>query len=309
MGVDIGDRDLPILQRRCGRESRDLQDLLFVEGLPFQQGPSERVELLAMFGQKSPGLVVAFAYDPVYLGVHNAGGLLAEMSLRAVTARSTKVRVVAGREFYRPQLLAHSPAGDHSPRQVGSLLYVAFGPCGLGAIDDLLRAASTEHAHDPRPQVPFRVVVAVVLGALVGDPKRLPPRHYRHPIDGVSPRYDEAKDGVTALVIGDALPLLGAHQQQALGSEHYLLQSVQEVLLAHPVLLAPRCKERCLVDQVPEVGAREPGSRCRQLPQIHATGERHASGVDREDRLAAHLVREVDYHAPVEATGPKQGLV
>src|ERR671910_2973293 len=141
-GVGVGDRDLPVLQWRCGREASDLQDFLFVEGFPLQQGSGERLELLAVFGQESPGLVVAFAYDPVYLGVHDAGGLLAEMFLRAVTARSTKVGVFAGREFYRPQLLAHSPAGDHSPRKVGSLLYVAFGTRGPGAVDDLLRHPS-----------------------------------------------------------------------------------------------------------------------------------------------------------------------
>src|SRR5829696_3476432 len=309
MGVDIGDRDLPILQRRRVREARDLQDLLFVEGLPLQQGPSERVELLAVLGQELPRLVVAFAYDPVYLGVHDAGGLLAEMFLRTVTARSTQVRVFAGREFYRPQLLAHSPAHDHSPRKVGSLLYVAFGPGSLGAVDNLLSAASPQHADDSRPQVPFRVVVAVVLGALVGDPQCLPPRHDRHPVYGICPGHDETKDGVTALVVGDALPLLGAHQQRALGAEHYLLQSVQEVSLAHPVLLAPRCKERCLVDQVPEVGAREAWRRSRQLPQVHILRERHASGVYLEDRLATHLVRKVHHHAPVEAPGPQKCLV
>src|SRR5688572_11385202 len=212
MGVGVGDLDLPVLQRRRGREARDLQDLLFVEGLPLQQGPGERVELLAMFGQEPLRLVVAFAYDPVYLGVHDAGGLLAEMFLRTVTARSTEVRVFAGREFYRPQLLAHSPAGDHSPRKVGGLLYVAFGPCGPGAVDDLLRYPSPQGADDPRPQVPFGVVVAVVLGALIGDAQGLPPRHNRHPVDGVGSWHDEAKDGVTTLVVGDSLPLLGAQQ-------------------------------------------------------------------------------------------------
>src|SRR5215211_4604763 len=259
MGVNIGDRDLPILQRRRGREARDLQDLLFVEGLPLQQGPSERVELLAVLGQELPRLVVAFAYDPVYLGVHNAGGLLAEMFLRAVTARSTKVRVFAGREFYRPQLLAHSPAHDHSPRKVGSLLYVVLGPCGPGAVDDLLRAASPQGADDPRPQVRFRVVVAVVLGTLVGDPECLPAGYDRHPVYGVGSAHDQAKDGVTALVVGDALPLLAAHQQWTLGAKHDPLQGVQEVLLAHLLLLAPGRQECRLVDQVPQVGPREPG--------------------------------------------------
>src|SRR5215213_5938704 len=285
----VGDRDLPILQWRCGREARDLEDFLFVEGFPLQQGSGERLEVLAMFGQESPGLVVAFAYDPVYLGVHDAGGLLAEGLLRAVTARSTQVRVFAGREFYRPQLLAHSPAGDHSPRKVGSLLYVAFGPCGPGAVDDLLRYPSPQGADDPRPQVPFRVVVAVVLGALVGDAQGLSPRHDRHPVDRVRPRHDEAEDGVTALVVGDSLPLLGANQQRALGAEHDLLQSIQEVLLGDFLLLTARRQERRLVDQVSEVGARKPRRRSRKLLQIHATGERHASRMDLEDLLAAHL--------------------
>src|SRR5215212_8913616 len=308
-GVGVRDRDLPVLQWRCGREARDLQDFLFVEGFPLQQGSGERLELLAMFGQESPCLVVAFAYDPVYLGVHDAGGLLAEKFLRAVTSRSTKVRVFAGREFYRPQLLAHSPAGDHSPRKVGNLLYVAFGPCSPGAVDDLLRYPSPQGTDDPRPQVPFRVVVALVLGALVGDAQCLPPRHDRHPVDGVSPRHDESKDGVTALVVGDSLPLLGADQQRALGAKHDLLQSIQEVLLAHLVLLAPGRQERRLVDQVPEVGARKPRRRSCNLLQINATGERHASRMDLEDLLAAHLVREVHSNAPVEAPGPKERLV
>ena len=43
--------------------------------------------------------------------------------------------------------------------------------------------------------------------------------------------------------------------------------------------------------------------------QGHATGERYASGVDLEDRLAAHLVREVHHHAPVKAAGPQECLV
>src|SRR5215211_4068322 len=309
VGVGVRDRDLPVLQWRCGREARDLQDFLFVEGFPLQQGSGERLELLAMLGQESPGLVVAFAYDAVYLGVHDAGGLFAEGILRAVTARSTQVRVFAGREFYRPQLLAHSPAGDHSPGKVGSLLYVAFGPCGPGAVDDLLRYPSPQGAADPRPQVPFRVVVSVVLGALVGDAQGLPPWHDRHPVDGVRPRHDESQDGVTALMVGDPLPLIWAHQQRALGAEHDLLQSIQEVLLAHLVLLAPGRQKRRLADQVPEVGAREPRRRSRYLLKIHATGERHASRMDLEDRLAAHLVREVHYHAPVEAPGPQECLV
>ncbi|MDP8948249.1 MAG: hypothetical protein M3N09_09165, partial [Actinomycetota bacterium] len=36
-----------------GREARNLQDLLLVEGLPLEHGPGERLELLAVFGPLS----------------------------------------------------------------------------------------------------------------------------------------------------------------------------------------------------------------------------------------------------------------
>src|SRR5215211_5571620 len=307
--VGVRYRDLLVLQWRRGREARDLQDLLFVEALPLQQSLGEHLELPAVFGQEPPGLVVAIAYYLDHLGIYGAGGLLADGLLSAVTTRSTKVSVLGWGELHRPKFLAHSPACDHRASEVGGLLNIVFGPGGLGAVDDLLRRSSSQDTDDPRPQVPFRVVVAVVLGALVGDPECLPPRHDRHPVDGVRPGHDEPQDGVTALVEGDSLPLLRAHQQRALGAEHDLLQSVQEVLLADLVLLTARRQERRLVDQVPEVGARKPGRRSPELPQVHAPRERHAPRMDLEYRLAACLVREVHHHAPVEAPGPKKSLV
>jgi hypothetical protein len=42
-GVGVRNRDLAVLQWRCGREARDLQDLLFVEGLPLQQSLGQRL--------------------------------------------------------------------------------------------------------------------------------------------------------------------------------------------------------------------------------------------------------------------------
>ena len=71
-GAGVRNRDLPVLKRRRGREARNLQDLLFVEGLPLQQGPGERIEFLTVFGQESPGLVVALAYYPDHLDVYDA---------------------------------------------------------------------------------------------------------------------------------------------------------------------------------------------------------------------------------------------
>src|SRR5215211_2666010 len=174
-GVGVRNRDLTVLQRRRGRETSHLQDLSLVEGLPLQQGLGQRVELLAVLREETEGLFVALIHDAEHLFVYVASGLLAE-GLLARKASSSEVRVLAWGELDRPQLLAHPPAGDHSPRQIGGLLYVALGACGPGTVDDLLRCPSPQGSDDPCPQVPFRVVVAVVLGALVGDAQGLPAR-------------------------------------------------------------------------------------------------------------------------------------
>ena len=76
-------------------------------------------KLLAVLGQEPPRLVVARVDDPDHLFIYGAGGLLTIGSFSAVTARSTQVRVLRGASFYRPQLLAHPPAGDHPTREVG----------------------------------------------------------------------------------------------------------------------------------------------------------------------------------------------
>src|SRR5215216_1281937 len=158
-----------------------------------------------MFGQESPGLVVALIDDARHLFVYGAGGLLAKGFLARI-ASSPEESVLARGELDSSQLLAHPPARDHRTSEVGGLLDVVFGPCGPGAVDDLLCAAPAQSSHDPTPQVRFRVVVAVVLRALVGDTQGLSPRYDRHPVDGVGTGDDEAEDGVTALVVGDALP-------------------------------------------------------------------------------------------------------
>ena len=62
-GVGVRNRDLPVLQWRRWREASDLQDLLLVEGLPLQQSPGERLELLAVLRQQPPGLLVALIDD------------------------------------------------------------------------------------------------------------------------------------------------------------------------------------------------------------------------------------------------------
>src|SRR5688500_45475 len=88
MRAGVGDLDLPVLQRRRGREACDLQDLFLVQGLPLEQRPGECLELLAMLRKEPAGLLVALIEDAQHLFVYDAGSLLAEGLLSAVTTLS-----------------------------------------------------------------------------------------------------------------------------------------------------------------------------------------------------------------------------
>jgi len=58
-------------------------------------------------------------------------------------------------------------------------------------------------------------------------------------IHRVGARHHQAQDGVSALVVGDALLVGAAQEEWALGPEHNLLERVQKVLLTDVVLLSP----------------------------------------------------------------------
>ena len=94
---------------------------------------------------------------------------------------------------------------------------------------------------------------------------------------------------MAALVIGDALAVLAREQQRALGPEHDLLERIEEVLLAHRRLLAPRREQRRFVHEVLEIGAREARRRRRELVEVDVGRERHLARVHLEDRLAPAL--------------------
>ena len=119
-----------------------------------------------------------------------------------------------------------------------------------------------------RAQVGLGIVVTIGLRALVGDAERLSARHDRDAVHRIRPGHHQPEDGVAALVIGDALAVFAAEQQRALRAEYDLLQRVEEVLLAHLVLLAPRGEQRRLVGEVLEVGAGEAGRGGGQLGQV-----------------------------------------
>ena len=192
-----------------------------------------------MRNQEPSGLFMAFADDSEHLGIDGSSGLFAERSPPSVAGLGIEVRVLARRQLHQPELLAHPPPCDHLPSERGGLFDVAFGARGPCAVDDLLGRATSHHSDDPRTQIRFGIVVTFDVGPLVRHAERLPARDDRHAIDRVGARHHQTEDCVAALVIRDALLVGAAQEERPLGSEHDLLEGVQEVLLADLVLLAP----------------------------------------------------------------------
>ena len=114
---------------------------------------------------------------------------------------------------------------------------------------------------------------------------------------------------MAALVISDPLAVVAAQQDRSLRAQHDLLERVEEILPAHVVLVAPRREQRGLVDHVPEIGARKPRRRGRELLEHDVGGERHGARVHVEDRGASRLVGQIHDDAAVEAARPQQRLV
>src|SRR5215210_3964022 len=99
-GVRARDRNLRVLQGRGGREARDHQDLLLVQGLVLQQSLGQRIELLAVLHEETAGLFVALIDDAEHLFVYGASGLLAVGLLARIA--SSEESVLARGELDHP---------------------------------------------------------------------------------------------------------------------------------------------------------------------------------------------------------------
>jgi hypothetical protein len=109
---------------------------------------------------------------------------------------------------------------------------------------------------------------------------------------------------------GDHAPLLLAqHAVALLQAGDQALDRLVEVGLRHRVRAAPRGEQCGLVDQVGEIGAREPGRDCGDPLEVDAGRELHLLRVHLQDLQASFLVRPVDQHHAVEAPGAQQRRV
>src|SRR6185312_6856859 len=291
-----------------GRQARDSANLLLVESLTSQQRCDQSIQFPTMGAEKAQRLLMALANDRPNLGIDHTRGRLAEWPLSAKPTAG-QIRILTWRKLHHAELIAHAPSSHHVSREVRGLLDVAFSTGGFGAVDNFLRRAPSQHPDDAPSQIGLGVMIAIVIRALISHAERLPSRHDTHPVHRIGTGDDQGKDGVSALVIGDALPVLPAHQERALRAEHDLLQSVQKVLLPDVVLAAAGRQQRGLVHQVPQVRSCEARRRGGHLDKTCISGKRHLARMHFEDRLTTPLVRKIHDHPAIESPRPQERAI
>ena len=77
----------------------------------------------------------------------------------------------------------------------------------------------------------------------------------------------------------------------------------------HIVSLAAHGQQRCLVDDIGQIGAGKAGGDLRQAVQVGVVRQGHRSRVNLEDLPSPGLVGERHLNLTVKASGPQQGLV
>ena len=144
-------------------------------------------------------------------------------------------------------------------------------PVVISFVDQLLSGATAHQHRHRRHQLGAAVVVLVLGRQLQGPSERPAPRDDRHLVDRVGERQHVADDRVAALVVGDALLLLGAHHPGlALRSGDDPVDGLFH--LAHRDLLVAVAggEQGGLVHQVGQVGAGEAGRSTGQDVEIDA---------------------------------------
>ena len=135
----------------------------------------------------------------------------------------------AGAEVDRSEIRAHPPQADHAAGQTGRLLEVVLGAGRHFVVDDHLGGPATQQHRQAPEQEGAAVVMPILFRHLHRHAEGAPAGHDAHLPQRIGARCEVGDQGVSRLVIGDHLALLGVHQAGARGAEQDLVQSLFEV--------------------------------------------------------------------------------
>ena len=112
---------------------------------------------------------------------------------------------------------------------------------------------------------------------------------------------------MASLVIGGQLLFFLGHGAGAtLRTHHDLVLGILEFQHGDQPLVATGGHERCLVDQVHQVGAREAGCATGNHLEVDIRRQRHVAHMHFQNALTADNVRIGDNYLPVETARPQQ---
>ena len=230
-------------------------------------------------------------------------GVIGEAGLLAVAhpLGLLRQRVVVGAHRPRGRNIGHAELEDHRAGDLRDLLEVAGGAVRDPAEDDLLGGAAGERDLHHVEQLFLRVQVAILDRKVVGEAERVAAADDGHLLHRHHVAHQIGNERVAALVVGeDPLLLLGHDAALLEAGEHPLHRSL-EVLLADVLLVVARREDCCLVRDVREVGAGEPGGATGDDRDVDIGTEGLRARVDGEDLLAALEIGRRDVDLAVEA--------
>ncbi len=205
--------------------------------------------------------------------------------------------------------LAHAELRDHATGDVRRLLDVLrrAGRHLLGPEHQLLGHPAAIRHTEPRLDGLLGVFVQLLFRQIGRESQRAAARNDRDLVQRVGARHREAHQGVPRLVIGNEPPLLvGEHAAFPLEAQHHLVLGILEILHVHLRFVAPRGKQRRLIDDVGELRAREPRRAARDALQVHPGRHRDLARVHAQDLLASLEIGHVHNDLAVEPARPQQ---
>ena len=223
----------------------------------------ERFDLQQLFGQEADGVAVVLddAARAVVARHDHAADLVVHALRRrfADAVRPVGLEGVAGLAVGERTELRHAPLAHHVLGDVGGALDVVRGAARHVVHEELFGDAPAHQHRDLRLEEALRVGVAIGLRQLHRHAHRAAARDDRDLVQRVGVGQERRDDGVAGLVIGavDAIQV-AQHDRAPLDAHQHLVARRVQVGVGDRGSPGAPGEQRRLVDQVGEVGAREP---------------------------------------------------
>ena len=284
---------------------KNLIDLCVVEDLIVQQSSHQRVEFFSILLQKLRSALLRLDDDVSDLPVDGLCCVLAEV----VTPREflpKKDLFVLSAQGQGPDALVHSPVAYHRTSQRGHLFVVGLCTSGTLTENDRLRHAAAKTRVEVRAQ--SRLGDGVPLfSEKRNHPHRLSAGHDDGLVDRRCSVGQLGHQGVTRFVDSRQVFVLFGHDDTSpLGAQHDLVLSVLQVGHHHVLSITQRRQQSGLIDEVLQVGARQPRRSPCDSVEIDLFGCGDIPGVHLQDTDASAHIGQTHYDTPVEATRTQQ---